>query len=132
MLAIFLIAFSRPNFKVCVTRRDFSGTASEKSLVALRLTTILEPINSYKRTTPDIIINGQRWEIKSPTTTKLSTFENRFKDASHQSKYIVMDLRRLQIDEDKALRYLERLIRLHRRVQRVLVIKKDASIVGLK
>ena len=51
----------------------------------------LEPINSYKQRTPDIIMSGVEWKIKVPVGgSKKSTIEKQIKKATRQSNNIVV------------------------------------------
>ena len=59
----------------------------------------LVPIDDYKRKTPDIIMHGVEWEIKCPTGNSKSTIRNQFRRASKQSKNIVIDIRRIKLNQ---------------------------------
>ncbi|MDR0967394.1 MAG: hypothetical protein LBL75_01000 [Rickettsiales bacterium] len=42
---------------------------------------------------PDLIMDGKRWEIKSPIGASKRTIENNFRKAQKQSENIIFDLR---------------------------------------
>ena len=44
---------------------------------------------------PDVLINGLKWEIKSPRTDKLSAIERNLKRATKQSENIIIDSQRM-------------------------------------
>jgi hypothetical protein len=52
---------------------------------------------------PDILIDGIRWEMKSPKTDKLNQIQNNLKKANRQSKYIIIDTQRVKRLPDKAI-----------------------------
>jgi hypothetical protein len=53
----------------------------------------LKPANRKGVRTPDVEINGDRFEIKSPVSNKPRTIVKRFKEARKQADRIVFDLR---------------------------------------
>jgi hypothetical protein len=68
----------------------------------------LIPIDDYKRKTPDIVMQGLEWEIKSPTGKAKNTIERQLKRAAKQSGYLVFDGRRTPIgdsDIEKSIRF---------------------------
>ena len=71
--------------------------------------------------TPDIDINGTKWEIKSPKGGAKKTIDNNLRTARKQSRYIILDLRRAKLHQSKA----EARIRHH-------LISGPHKILGLK
>lgn len=55
-----------------------------------------------RRKTPDIDVNGTKWEIKSPTGNGKKTIDNNLRAAHKQSRNIVLDLRRIKLHQNKA------------------------------
>jgi hypothetical protein len=55
--------------------------------------------------TPDILMNGEFWEIKSPKTDKLSAIERNLKKASKQSSNIVIDSQRMSKLRDSSIQH---------------------------
>jgi hypothetical protein len=47
----------------------------------------LVPVNTYGRKTPDIRMDGDEWEMKSPQGKASSTVQNQFKKAMKQSDW---------------------------------------------
>lgn len=78
---------------------------------------------------PDIIILGKIWEMKSPTGHGDSTLEHNFKKAAKQSENVIIDLRRTKIQDKVALGQLEHLFSKSKRVKRMKVITKNKKVV---
>lgn len=58
--------------------------------------------------TPDIWMNGDAWEMKSPCGKGNSVIKNNLQTAARQARNVVIDLRRIKRDETKSLREIER------------------------
>lgn len=78
---------------------------------------------------PDVIIFGKTWEMKSPTGHSDSTMEHCFKKAARQSENIIIDLRRTKIQDKVALGQLKYLFERSKRIKRMKVIPKNKKIV---
>ena len=57
----------------------------------------LIPVDDYKRKSPDIVMLGVQWEIKSPKGISKVTIKNQFQRASKQARNIVIDTRRTKL-----------------------------------
>ncbi len=79
--------------------------------------------------TPDVIISGKEWEMKSPVGHSKSTLEHSFKKAAKQSENIIIDLRRTKVEEAIAISQLEGLFRKSKRVKRLKMISKKGKIL---
>ena len=55
-----------------------------------------------RKKTPDIDVNGTKWEIKSPRGDGRKTIDNNLRAARKQSRNIVIDLRRAKLHQKKA------------------------------
>ena len=75
--------------------------------------------------TPDIIMDGVEWEIKSPDGKSRRTIENNFRDAVKQSRYIIFDLRRIQVPEKTCISQLEKEWKVRPYLKRLYVICKS-------
>ena len=53
----------------------------------------LKPSQIPNTHTPDILMDGLEWEIKSPIGNSKRTIETNFRQAVKQSRYIIFDLR---------------------------------------
>ncbi len=79
--------------------------------------------------TPDIIMNGIGWEIKSPKGKGKWLIKNTIQNASHQSENIIIDLRRIKINQTKCLSAIERQFKFSKRIKKILVITKDRKLL---
>ena len=59
----------------------------------------IAPSNIKEAYKPDILMDGVGWEMKSPTGKSKRTIEKLYKHAAQQSKYIIFDLRRTNMNE---------------------------------
>ena len=89
----------------------------------------LRPSQIPKTHTPDILMDGLEWEIKSPTGSSKRTIESNFRQAVKQSHYIIFDLRRIKVPEKQCLVQLEREFAMRQYVKRLLVIRKNGDLL---
>ncbi len=89
--------------------------------------TFLTPDRRRGTKTPDIEMNGLRWEIKSPTGKSSRTIENNLRLALKQSPNIVLDLRRMdgRIPTNKFLKEIEKQFQLTKTIKRIIVITRQ-------
>jgi len=81
--------------------------------------------------TPDIDVNGMKWEIKSPMGNGKKTIDNNFRMARKQSHNIVIDLRRIKMHKTKADARIRFFLSTPHRFKRVIVIAKDQNIIEI-
>lgn len=81
--------------------------------------------------TPDIDINGTKWEIKSPTGHGKKTIENNFRNARGQSSNVVMDLRRIKMHQSKANARIQSFLSKPHRFTKVLIITKGKKVIEI-
>ena len=79
--------------------------------------------------TPDIEVDGKKWEIKSPLGNGKRTIDNNFSEARGQSKNIVIDLRRIKMHQAKANARIRHYLSTPHRFKQVLVITKSKNVV---
>jgi len=79
--------------------------------------------------TPDIDIDGIKWEIKSPLGQGKRTIDNNFSAARGQSENIVMDLRRIKMHQNKADARIRFYLSTPHHFKKVLVITKSKKVV---
>lgn len=60
-------------------------------------------LRSERKKTPDIDVNGIKWEIKSPKGNSKKTIDNNLRTARKQSHNIILDLRRAKLHQSKAM-----------------------------
>lgn len=79
--------------------------------------------------TPDILIDGIKWEMKSPTGDSKYTMQNNLQEALKQSCYIILDLRRAKRKEEKCLREIEKEFTFSKRIKAIKVITKGRKLL---
>ena len=67
----------------------------------------LRPSNISGTHTPDIFMAGVEWEMKCPRGKSRRTIEQIFKRAVRQSRYLVFDLRKMQLPTKECVSKLE-------------------------
>lgn len=63
----------------------------------------IKPSNTKYESTPDVLIDGEKWEMKSPRASSLKAVERNLKLGSWQSSKIVFTARRMKGIPDKAV-----------------------------
>ncbi|MDR1027754.1 MAG: hypothetical protein LBL46_05050 [Rickettsiales bacterium] len=81
---------------------------------------------------PDMLMNGTRWEIKAPCGDSKRTIENNYRSAERQSQNVIFDLRRVKLGEKIAIGYIKQQFNLRRsKIKRIIVITKDKKYLDL-
>lgn len=75
--------------------------------------------------TPDFLINGLRWELKSPTGSGKNNIERQLQIGLKQSRNIVFDARRSKIHISKIRSELSRRFKLVKSIKRLILIEKN-------
>jgi hypothetical protein len=88
-------------------------------------------LRPLKDKTPDIDASGVHWEIKSPRGSGKKTIDNNFRTARKQSLYIVMDLRRIKMHQQKATSRISFFLSTPHRFKKVLVITKNQKVIEI-
>ena len=82
---------------------------------------------------PDIKIGSIEWELKSPEGTSRYTIQNNMRKAGHQSKNIVIDLRRVKMHQKRAIGYVNIFLsEASSKCKRVIVITKSGKVLVLR
>lgn len=81
--------------------------------------------------TPDIEVDGVKWEIKSPMGNSKKTIENNLRMARKQSKHIIIDLRRIKMHKVRAVSRINYFLSKQTQIKRVIIITKDQKIVDI-
>lgn len=88
----------------------------------------LQPQAGYKMKTPDIVMKGVMWEIKSPTgSSRKATIEYQFKGLK-QSRNLIIDGRRTKLDDTFIVEQLEKEAK-HHRTATILFIDKAQKVL---
>ncbi len=81
---------------------------------------------------PDILMNGLKWEIKSPKSSKLSAIERNLKKAYHQSANIIFCSHRMHNLPDKSIcKELTKQFVLTKKMKRLLFVGRDHKIIDI-
>jgi hypothetical protein len=91
----------------------------------------LKPIDDYHRSTPDIIMGGQLWEMKRPMGKSRLNIERQIKRALKQSPNIIIDGRSLNTADDILERKLHYVTTHHQSVRKLLFITKEKNVVEI-
>lgn len=84
-------------------------------------------------TSADALIDGTFWEMKPPTSGKLSMVERNLRRAAHQSPNIVFDSRRMKDIPDAAIeRELRKWSSELRGVSHVLFVNRHGAVIDIK
>lgn len=81
---------------------------------------------------PDIIMSGLRWEMKSPKGEGKYLISNTIQRAVKQSKNIIIDLRRTKRHQSKCLREIENEFQKSKSIERLIVITKKSKKLDFK
>ena len=79
--------------------------------------------------TPDIIMLNKPWEMKSPTGSGKTTIRHTIQNAGHQSRNVILDLRRCKLDTNTALKEIELYFKAFKRICFLKVIVNDELII---
>lgn len=85
-----------------------------------------------KKKTPDIEVDGKKWEIKSPKGNAKKTIENNLRTARKQSENIVLDLTRSKMHNAQAVARAQFYIRTEAHtIKRLKIITKHRKIIDI-
>ena len=93
---------------------------------------LIPPSNNPKTKTPDFLMNGVEWEMKSPHGKSKNTLEHIFKRAKRQSENIIIDLTHAKIAEDIAVKEIKRRFAQSKSCKRLKIITKDHRLLEFK
>jgi len=85
--------------------------------------------SNYK--TPDFLIGGVAWELKSPTGIGKNNVERQLQAGLKQSHNIVFDARRSKIHISKIRNELNRQFQLTKSMKRLVLIEKNGTVIEL-
>jgi len=81
---------------------------------------------------PDILMMGHKWEIKSPKTDKLSAIERNLKRATKQSSNIILDSYRLDRLHDMTVqKFLIEKFKQQKAMKRLIFINKKRESIDI-
>ena len=91
----------------------------------------LRPVDDYKRKTPDIVFNGQLWEIKSPMGKSRNTISRQMKRAVKQSRNIIIDGGRSPLADVVIEMELRKYCVTRRSIRKLIFISKEQIVVEI-
>ena len=81
---------------------------------------------------PDVLIGGEVWEIKSPVASKLSAVERNLKRAYRQSANIVFDSHRMGRLPDKSIQNeLIKQFKLTKNIKQILFVNRKRDVIDI-
>ncbi len=81
---------------------------------------------------PDVLIDGRQWEIKSPRADKLSAVERNLKRATRQSGNIVVDSQRMhKIHDSSILKVLMKKYKQQKTIKRLLFVNRKREVIDM-
>ena len=91
------------------------------------------PANSTRYAkSPDVLIDGQKWEMKSPKTDKLSAIERNLKRATRQSGNVIIDSHRMsKIHDSSVQKLLIQKYKQQKTVKKLLFINRKRQVIDI-
>jgi hypothetical protein len=89
----------------------------------------LAPSQRKNDRTPDIEMDGLKWEIKSPIGKSTNTIKRSFKTAIKQSKYLIFDLRHSKIPDKRNVERLNKEFNDIKSVKHLIIITKSKKLL---
>ena len=80
----------------------------------------------------DIRVDGIFWEIKSPIGGGKRTIQNNLREATQQSRNIVIDLRRCKTPTERALSRVKYAAKSLRSIRRLVAVLDNKTVVDIK
>ena len=88
--------------------------------------------NAHDAKSPDILMNGVKWEMKSPKMGRLSAVERNLKKAYRQSENIIFDSQRMGRLPDKSIqKELIKQFSLTKRMKRLLFVNRKRQTIDI-
>jgi len=91
----------------------------------------LKPVDDYKRTTPDFVMGGALWELKSPDGKSKHNVERQIKRALKQSRNIIFDGRRTSVSDDVLISKIKYVSAPRSLIRKLVFISKDEKVLEL-
>jgi len=81
---------------------------------------------------PDVLINGEKWEMKSPKTDKLSAVERNLKRATKQSGHIIIDSHRMKkLRDANVQKLLAQKYKQQKTIKKLLFVKRKRQVIDI-
>ncbi len=83
--------------------------------------------------TPDVIIDGVLWEMKSPISSRLTKIQKTLRQAIHQSPNVIYDSQRIKnLNDNQIQRELEKWAGQFKAMKRLIFVNKKREIIVIK
>ena len=89
----------------------------------------IKPSSIPNTHTPDILMDGVEWEMKTPIGNCRRTIEYCFRKAVKQSNYIIFDLRKIHWPEKQCISQLEKEFKVRNYIKRIYIITKNNELI---
>lgn len=112
----------------------YSHELKAATILANGLHSDVSIIKAEQFRTPDFLINGVAWELKSPVGNSSRTIDNCLRSARGQSRNIVVDLSRTRMDRNRAISRINHYLSTQHspgKIRRLKVIDKSGKIVDI-
>ena len=93
---------------------------------------VIKPINTPRIHNADYLIKGLIWEAKSPNGGGNSTIARQFHKASKQSDKMILDLRRIRLEAQKAEREARFRFEKSKNIKRLMLITRDGKLFDIR
>ena len=82
--------------------------------------------------TPDFLIKGKVWELKSPTGTGKNNIQHQLQEAHSQSVNVILDASRSKMHPDEIKRRTEHQFKIVKSIKRLIFVPKDGQPLEIK
>jgi len=89
----------------------------------------LAPSRTKKAKTPDVMIDGEVWEMKSPIGNSKYTIQNQFKRAAHQARNLIFDSRRTKLPSKYIEKEITKQMSLRKSIKKLRLITKSGRVI---
>lgn len=95
--------------------------------------TFIKRSDEDREKTPDVLIDGQRWEMKAPKASNTRAIDRNLRRALRQSRRVIIDSRRMKNLPDAVV---ERELRKHARdmrsIERLMLVNHRGEVIDIK
>jgi hypothetical protein len=92
----------------------------------------IAPDTRYKVHTPDIKMDGKKWEIKCPESNRMDKVRRNIDTAIKQSMNIILGTFDTDIPDEKIIRFTKKYVRNRKKIKKVIIITKHKKILDIK
>lgn len=83
--------------------------------------------------TPDVVIDGALWEMKSPISNRLPKIQKTLRQAIHQSPNVIYDSQRIKnLNDNQIKKELEKWAAQFKAMKRLLFVNKKREVIVIK